>query len=84
MNSFISNKAKMRKVILLLGVLLLFFAVAMNRDYLIREHMTPTLDSLNKKIDDLKDDYEEFKAKSKAGSDQATLAMASLKSIKTS
>jgi|LakMenEpi03Aug12_release.lakeMendotaPanAssembly.Ray.scaffolds.fasta_scaffold2303596_1 hypothetical protein len=63
----------------------------MNRDYLIREHMTPTLDSLNQniidtntKLDDLKDDYEDFKAKSKAGSDQATLAMASLKSIKTS
>ena len=81
----------MRKLILLLGVLLLFFAVAMNRDYLIREHMTPTLDSLNQniidtntKLDDLKDDYEDFKAKSKAGSDQATLAMASLKSIKTS
>jgi hypothetical protein len=81
----------MRKLILLLGVLLLFFAVAMNRDYLIREHMTPTVDSLNKditetnkKLGELKDDYEDFKAKSKAGSDQATLAMASLKSIKTS
>jgi len=81
----------MRKLILLLGLILLFFAVAMNRDYLIREHMTPTLDSLNKdiidtnkKLEDLDTDFQNFKAQSKAGSDQATLAMASLKSIKTS
>ena len=79
----------MRKLILLLGVLLLFFAVAMNRDYLIREHMTPTLDSLkqditdtNSRLDTLNSEFQDMKTKSSAGADQANLAMASLKGIK--
>ena len=79
----------MRKLILLLVLILLFFAVSMNRDYLIREHMTPTLDSLqkdltdtNSRIDTLDTELQDMKKKSEAASGQASLAMASLKAIK--
>jgi hypothetical protein len=61
----------------------------MNRDYLIREHMTPTLDSLqkdltdtNSRIDTLDTELQDMKTKSEAASGQASLAMASLKAIK--
>ena len=63
--------------------------IATNSGYLIREHMTPTLDSLNQniidtnaRIDTLNTEFQDMKTKSSAGADQANLAMASLKGIK--
>jgi hypothetical protein len=79
----------MRKLFLLVGVLVLLFMVVANRHYLIREHMTPTLDSLkqditdtNSRLDTLNSEFQDMKTKSSAGADQANLAMASLKGIK--
>jgi hypothetical protein len=68
---------------------MLLFAVGMNSNYLIREHMTPTLESLQKdltdtntRIDTLDTELQDMKTKSEAASGQASLAMASLKGIK--
>jgi hypothetical protein len=79
----------MRKLILLVGALLLFFVIVSNGNQLIREHMTPTLESLqqdlidtNTRIDTLDSEFQDMKTKSEAGSGQASLAMASLKGIK--
>ena len=51
--------------------------------------MTPTLESLQKDLDDtntridtLDTEFQDMKTRSSAGSDQASLAMASLKGIK--